>query len=344
MLSKTGLIDLYQEISDSPLSYSSSLPHLRNAIHAHLRVSVTYENKIYNIYYDTHDSYEIDQTHLETCDFYFKRSYDSKYILESHLNSYNKIFPLGLNYLVFSNSIDFFAFKRNFLLNKAFVKKIDQSIRAVDFNNYLTFNPRLRDIQSFPNTVNEPKVLFMVTAYDPYDSLDREKDKIEERIYNNEFRANCIRELRKEFGKFFYGGFMHNNFTIDRYRDLLIDNSKNGRKDIYLKNINEYSIGVATTGLHNSIGWKFAEYIAFSKAIVSEKLHYSVPGDLSPNNNYLEFNSPIECVEKVALLFDNKELREQMMFNNAQYYHHYVRPDALVLNTLLKIFNIKIEQ
>jgi hypothetical protein len=92
---------------------------------------------------------------------------------------------------------------------------------------------------------------------------------------------------------------------------------------------------VATTGLHGSTGWKFAEYIAFSKAIVSEELNYEVPGKLEHGKNYLAFNSPEDCVNQVRLLFSDHHLRNSIMANNALYYLSFLRPDVLVVNTIL---------
>jgi hypothetical protein len=97
-----------------------------------------------------------------------------------------------------------------------------------------------------------------------------------------------------------------------------------------------HPICVATTGLHGSIGWKLAEYVAFSKAIVTEKLHYSVTGDFGPNRNYLEFASPEDCAAAAVRLVEDRDLREALMLNNAAYYRAYVRPDALVANALAR--------
>jgi len=174
----------------------------------------------------------------------------------------------------------------------------------------------------------------MATAYDPYDKPDRPKEKIEGRIHDNEVRAACVRILRKELGPKFHGGFIHNRYTTEKYKDVLIDNPADGEKENYLKILEKFPICIATTGLHGSIGWKFAEYVAFSKAIVSEKLHYEIPGSLRPKQNYLEFSSPEECVEQSIKLINDRELRNEMMTNNFEYYRHYVKPDMLVLNAL----------
>ena len=73
--------------------------------------------------------------------------------------------------------------------------------------------------------------------------------------------------------------------------------------------------------------------MAFSKAIVSEKLYFEVPG-LEAGKHYLEFTTADECVEAVSTLMDDKELRTQMMFRNHEFYQASLRPDMLVWNAL----------
>jgi hypothetical protein len=98
--------------------------------------------------------------------------------------------------------------------------------------------------------------------------------------------------------------------------------------------LRSHPICVATTGLHGSIGWKLGEYVAFSKAIVSEKLVFGVPGDFAPEKHYIEFSSPEGCVEAAVRLVENRDLRARLMSNNAAYYRKYVRPDSLINNAL----------
>ena len=96
-------------------------------------------------------------------------------------------------------------------------------------------------------------------------------------------------------------------------------------------------ICIATTGLHKSIGWKFGEYVAASRAIVTEKLHYEIPGDFKSGINYLEFSSEDELVHSIKKLIEDKCLRYEMMKNNHNYYLEYVRPDKLIMNTLTQV-------
>ena len=147
-------------------------------------------------------------------------------------------------------------------------------------------------------------------------------------------RARCIELLRKEFGAHFTGGFKNTNYAVNNYKNVLLNDDILSSKANYIKLMKDHPICIATTGLHGSIGWKLAEYVAFSRAIGSERLNYSVPGNFDKNVNYLEFDTAEQCVEKAVKLFTDEDLRFEMMRNNNKYYHSNLRPDVLVNNTL----------
>lgn len=335
MLHNSGLIELAQEI-DRGHSHGNRAGRMLYGSHAHLKVGVECsDGRQLTLFFDNHDDQEIENANLDECDIYFKRSFSQSYIARCHEENRRKIRPLGLNYLVFPNQPDLFAVQRSLYMMRSWRRKFGGALSGIDTRNTVRFQPRLRDLQALPDYQLEPRVLFMVTAYDPYDKPDRLASKIEERIRNNEFRAECIRLLRKELGSRFYGGFVHNDYTVKNFGDLLIDTPSNATKRNYLRILKEFPICVATTGLHGSIGWKLAEYVAFSKAIVSERLSYEVPGCFAPQANYLEFLSPDECVNQSVRLLDDCKLRYKIMTNNAIYYQNYVRPDRLILNAVI---------
>ncbi len=121
--------------------------------------------------------------------------------------------------------------------------------------------------------------------------------------------------------------------TRKHFPDCLISDPKMSNFKNYIQIMKQIPIGIATTGLHDSIGWKFAEYVAFSKAVVSEKLHYYVPG-LKEGRNYLAFESADECVQQATRLMQDRSLREEMMRNNHTHYLNYGRPDVMVWRAL----------
>src|SRR5262249_14728323 len=146
----------------------------------------------------------------------------------------------------------------------------------------------------------------------------------------NNARARCIELLRREFGNRFLGGFIHTDFAARNYPGALLPDNAVSAKENYLKLLRAFPICVATTGLHGSIGWKMGEYVAFSRAIASERLNYEVPGNFMTGQNYLEFTGPEACVNAVHQLFSDGALRYAMMRNNYEYYLASLKPDTMV--------------
>jgi hypothetical protein len=300
---------------------------LRDARSSHLKVIANGETVLY---YDTHDSYEIDREALQQVDFYFKRSYlDTEC---EKLGAKGKVFPLGLNYLVYSDEADLFLLQRTALDRGT--ERLYNSIIALGLDCFTAhlYAPRVRRLEVEPDFQLPPRVLFMARAFEP--SIAPSQEKREEREALNENRAKYIRILKREFGPRFLGGFMHDNYAKEKFKDCLLPDSGLSKKTRYMQLIREFPICIATTGLHGSIGWKLGEYASYSRAIVTEPLRYRLPGALDKEVNYLEFTSPQECVDAVSTLFRTPGLMYELMANNCRYYRQYVRPNSLVSNTL----------
>jgi hypothetical protein len=332
MLHRRGRVDARQRIIRDHAPRAGP-QHLRTARDYHLRVVV---NRRIALYYDVHDSWEVDEQDVQHVDFYFKRSYDPARLSSLPAALRGKIHPLGLNYSLFPDGVDWFGLVRNLRLARG-ARKLSEAARALGVSDPFAFTPRVGVMWSPPDDRAIPRALFMTRAFDPNDQTDRSQAKKDEREWLNDERAQLIRVLRRELGERFYGGFTHTPHATRRYPDLLVGDAARGTKAGYIAQLRSYSIGIATTGIHESIGWKFAEYVAFAKAIVSEPLHYRVTGDLAPGRNYLEFRSIDECVQHVVRLLEDADLRRAMMASNAAYYQSYLRPDVLVMNSLASV-------
>ena len=333
MLHRSGLIELTQQVTLDQVQSADVAQHLRDAPATHARVVL---NDAVAVHYDMHDAQDIDMRDLNNCDYYFKRSFSASYVKTLPRGS-EKVRPFGLNCHVLPDFADPFAVRRAMRLSSGVQCRMLALREALDAGNRLRFYSRVRELESLPDYLLPPSVLFLVTAYDPHDHPDRSAEKVEERMHNNETRAQCIRLLRKELGSAFVGGFNHTEYTLRHYKDCLASDTSVTDKKNYLRTLKSYSICVATTGLHASIGWKFAEYVGCARAIVSERLRYEVPGDLAPGRNYLEFASPAECVEQALRLMADRDLRNEMMTANSLYYRAHLRPDSLLLNSLLAV-------
>jgi hypothetical protein len=333
MLSRDKRITLDQKCVGWAGPDTSKPQYLRNATATHAMLIVDGSTRIY---YDTHDAPEVDERAASLADLYFKRSYSQSTIPASLKE---KIQPLGLNYAVYSDDFDRFELRRALadlpsaqarvrLLAGVVARGFDLQAAAQGYR------PTVTAMHAAPRPWDVPRVLFMARAWDPADQADREHEQREQRVEINQTRARCVVLLRKEFGAAFTGGFKHTPYAIQQYRHVLLDDPSLASKRTYLDLLASHPICVATTGLHGSIGWKFGEYVAFSKAIVSEQLLCSVPGHLTAGMHYLEFHTPEECVEAAVALFEDAELRHKMMNANSDYYNTYLRPDQMIARTL----------
>ena len=295
---------------------------------------------IYRVIYDTADSADIDPQQLQQCDVYFKRSYDP--IKLSTMEEKHKVYPLGFNYPVYADK-DYTYMRNlwNFIADRSFLKSnfVRQFIRTSTLCSRLLhptngrYDCHVSALEGLPILSDEPVIMFFARLWDP--KRAKKSELQDERHCINRMRVECIRKLRAEFGAMFTGGLEPDEFTQKNFPDCIVSNPKIARKHIYLRNLKQASICVATMGLQQSNGWKLAEYIAGAKAIVSEKLYHSVPGNFEAGMNYLEFETPDQCVSCVQELVNNPVKRFSMMKRNLDYYHTYLRPDILILNTLL---------
>jgi hypothetical protein len=194
---------------------------------------------------------------------------------------------------------------------------------------------RLDNLEARPDFAAEPRVLFMARAWDTSHILDPKQRDVVHAL--NEMRAECVRSLRRELGSRFLGGLAHDAFASAHYRDVLLPDAGLANKRRYLEILKEYPICVATTGLNGSNGWKLGEYVAHSKAIVTEPLQHAVPGAFESPAHFLEFTTAEGLLDATTRLVEDRGLRCAMMMNNYRYYRAYLRPDALVLNSLATV-------
>ncbi len=275
--------------------------------------------------YDTHDWAWIDPDILAASDLYFKRSF-------SRENASDKVQPLGLNMQVNDTARDIFRLRRAAMYGGG--DRIKTMLKALRIDSMLG-TPEVERLDNFerePDAKMPPRVLFMARLWDPKNIESKAQAEAVEQM--NASRAASIVKLRKELGDRFFGGVAHDEYSRKYFPEALVTDDSLSHKRRYLEKLKEFSICVATVGLNGSNGWKLAEYVAASKAIISEPLVYEVPGNFGSGRNYLEFTSPDQLTERAIELVENEDLRTSLMRNNREYYLHYFRPDALVRRTL----------
>ncbi len=262
-------------------------------------------------------------------DFYFKRSYNNEF--SDIISNYTNVFPFGFNYPVNIKHI----------LKHKIINELKELIDYPFFHKYINFNTHSiapHEFEKYPVKYPENKIIFLVRLWDPNGVADEieSKEISEDREQINLSRVNYIKACKKEFGNVFLGGVQDIPFSRKYCPELIMPRNLTNRRT-YLKTMQLSNICVATTGLHGSTGWKFAEYIAASRAIVTEPLNFEVPGIFREDKNYLKFEKEDELIKNIYFLLNNPEKMKEMMFENYYYYNSYLRPDILVLNSLMHL-------
>jgi hypothetical protein len=324
MLRERGTITLSQTLLPTPKCGAQSA--VRDP--GHLMVVVDREVRVR---FDLSDHSDVCGAALDDCDLYFKRSL----LKGADASESSKLRPLGINYGIFPDKFDFLDFPRLLKYEKP-LNFVPEILRLADVKNRFFYLPRPRFMEAPPIFDAPRRVVFISRAWDPGIFTDQTGSKIEEVVMLNEFRANCIRGLRDGLGDGFVGGFTSTPYGERCFGDIIIKESRAASRRSYSERVQSCSIGVSTVGLHGSTPWKLGEYVSLSMPVVSEPLLHQYPGDFISGQNYLEFSSVDQCVDRCAFLLSNKTAFCEMAMANLHYYHSYLRPDMLVLNALLQ--------
>lgn len=262
---------------------------------------------------------------LDRCDLLFKRSFDG--VRNAQLQAPEKMRRTPPNFLV------------TLPHNPAHIpvpcdpnrEKIKKLIRMLPGSQYYNGHILEKNIFDTPRLSEKPRILFLARLWDPAGEFPGQLTPAmqEERHAINESRAQCIRLLREAFGERFCGGVAPSAFSQKEYADVVLENAGLSRKNAYLAFMKQFDIHIATMGLHGSTGWKFAEYLAASKAVVCEPLCYESAGGLADGTHYLSFTDGDACVRQVQTLMDG-DRRLAMMQANHTYAEQYMRCEAFV--------------
>ncbi len=274
--------------------------------------------------YDLWDGYQNPEgmeKGLKQADFYFKRSFSAE--KNAALFPGAALYPLGLNYHVThpDNPINEPAWKA---AAKALTGRTPERF----------FRPEVFQAAAQPCD-GRPKILFLAQLWEE-DDPSLPPALIRERQYINAMRLEILRGLTSRFGTDFTGGLVDSPLARSRAPELVLSRRRTERR-AYLGLVHAADICIGTMGLHESIGWKTAEYVAAARAIVNERPRYSVPGAFRPGRNYLAFDDAAGCIAAVERLAADPEAVYQMKQANEDYYRRFLRPDALVGNTLTQV-------
>jgi glycosyltransferase involved in cell wall biosynthesis len=280
-------------------------------------------NDTVRVGYDTQDGiidfHDAVREYVDSLAHFFVRSYRPGHYAEFE----DRVHPLGLNYDVAVRHP--LSLAARFRTPRAFARFLAR--RVLGYEGL----PFVATFEEPPRSHGDGPIIFLTRTWEPGQYRDPGDQAFVTEL--NQDRANCVRALREAFGPRFTGGLQATPHALANFPDCVVDKSLT-RKARYLRLVRDAAVCVTTEGLEHANGWKLGEYVAASKPIVATPLLYDVPGDFRAGVNYLPFSSPRDAVGAVQTLLDDPALAQRMSAANHDYYRGWVRPDALVRNSL----------
>ncbi len=269
---------------------------------------------------------------LAFADVYFKRGFVPSEVSKLPADARAKVVPLGLNYSCLSHGArrTLVAIARKNVLRGLLRSPRRRFRKLVEDLKHLKGLPQPEAFEQDPTAPREPTVLFQTrvwpdegTATDYFSQVNVE-------------RVALVRALRAALGDRFRGGVMADAFAREYCPTQLAESDIH--RSAYAQLIRKTTVAVYTRGLHDSLAFKLAEYLAAGVCIVSDPFKHRLPVDLVPGVNYLPFTTHEECIRQCRRLLDNPTEAQRMREANVRYYRDWVEPQAHVRDLLARAF------
>jgi len=272
---------------------------------------------------------------LEDADRYFKRSFSREFIAGLPAVYHERIRPFGLNFasLGIRAAAAHVRVAARLLLQRArgpAAPGVPAAVRGFLWDCRLLVMPSARAFEPRREPRTDDSVLLQTRIWPPEPSPDNLETVNAERIA-------LVQMLRRGLGSRFVGGVLADEFARARCpAEVLVHENINMRR--YARLLGRGGIAVYVRGLHNSMAFKMAEYLAAGVCIVSEPLSNELPVPLVEGVNYRLFRTPEECLAQCLWLISHPQEAAQMRAANRGYYSRWVAPRACATNLLTRAF------
>ena len=340
-LEAKGFIEVHVELNtdkrlgryfvEQGILQTNSKPHPKTSFYKFIDLQSKKELLFATDLYDFADQFS--KHALETCDYVFKRSYDSKFVDKLPKALQSKIFPLGLCFGVRSKHQNTWL---SFLLgilgsNLKMQTKLDRFLFQRWLKTYRSqkkhwnFIKTTRNLSRFKSfePANKDIILFQTRCF---------KENQQDVVEIHQQRYHIIKLLRKEFPDKFKGGFIKSEFFLDKFKDAIFNVPSD--PESYLDVLKSAKIVIYTRGLANSPAWKMPEYLSQGKIIIAEPLTTELPVPLENKKHVLYFHSDEGLIANIKLVLVDQELGSLLSKNAKSYFENYISPEKNIKRVL----------
>ena len=266
------------------------------------------------------------KTGLDTCDYYFKRNFESRFVKAVQKETHATICKLGITFGTHSEfkqgAFKFYVglFLTNLRLavkrDRAFLKRIINTYKRQKRHwQFINTSRRITRFEAYEKAT-EKTILFQTRCFLHENDIDVQQ------IHQQRYRI--IKLLRTQFPNHFLGGFVPSKIAIEKYDDALTNVPI--EPEAYLNAMKKTKIVIYTRGLANSPAWKMAEYLSQGKVIIAEPLTAELPVPLIEGKELLYFQNDAELIEKIKTVMDDKVLATRLSKNARTYFEKHVHP------------------
>ena len=324
---RIGLSYTYGLIEDLPLCDKSQL--MRG-----IAITVQTESlRKTKVFIDTQDLDNIDEAFYNWADIYAKVN------LRQSDASLPKIMAVGPNFgvrfggIVYTLSLGI----RNYLCSRNHYPKNVQPSFKEFMHGYFYSLYRRTYIDVYEQDYEEDRgyVFTMNTLW--YDKIT----DITTNTLRGYFALYC-----KKVMTFFEGGFFYINqktvfdqfpeYTkyLEKYKDIITH--KRVSLNHYIEKTKRSAFVFSTPSVCGCHGWKFGEYLAIGKAIISTTINHEMPGSFSVGSHYLLANNEEEIGLAIDRLLSDEQLVNSLKMKTKNYYKDYIAPEVVVARIISK--------
>lgn len=285
--------------------------------------------KITRFIIDFCDPPDICQDAYSWCDVYAKINFN-KNVFDYDMSKL-LIIPPSFGIRIWNFRETFYHCIKNFLrvpfslptTTKTFLKDYYQQYKRKPLENYLSI------LENHPEK-EKPYIFIIGTLWENTDNA----------ISTNKERKNFIEACKNIDNCEFEGGLyaLTNHSQYGRYRHIIFSTPYS--VDEYITKTKISDIVFNTPAVHNSHGWKLAEFLAMGKPIISTRLSNELNTNLSHGKNIHIVENSCEMQSSIENILYDQQYKKLLSKNAKEYFIEHMTPRVVIKNIFEKIQKI----